>query len=209
MAGRAADHGHGCGLARVRARLDAAGALRPRHDSRPCSWPINCGPGARPCRRSWPQPARGSPGLFPDPDLPDPGPGSDLRAGRRRPPRAPASRRVAAIILPVRADFVVPGGRLNASPFAPPSQPLRVGTLTPPLARRGQSVAPPACRAAPRPHPLSSPSPSPEGDCGRNLILAFYNLGVFQHGDVAAGPGPPSGPAARLARACRQRGAFL
>lgn len=77
-----------------------------------------------------------------------------------------APRRVSPPSLPARPDFVGPGGRLGIEPFAAPSQPARVGTLTPPQERRGQSVPPPASRACPRPLPLYSPSPSPEGEIG-------------------------------------------
>ena len=74
-----------------------------------------------------------------------------------------ASQRVPPAGQPARQD-VSAGGGPAAGPFAPPSQRVRVGTLTPPLARRGQSAAPLASDARPHPLPLPSPSPSPEGD---------------------------------------------
>jgi len=95
--------------------------------------------------------------------------GATLAMGGAAVPDAGAApRRVSPPSLPARQD-VSAGGRLGAEPFAPPSQSVRIGTLTPPQQRRGQSVPPPASRACPRPLPLSSPSPSPEGDSGGPL----------------------------------------
>ena len=74
-----------------------------------------------------------------------------------------APRRVPSPSLPARQD-VSAGGRLGDGPFATPPQraaapiPHQDGVV------RDQFVPPPESRACPRPHPLSSPSPSPEGD---------------------------------------------
>lgn len=90
--------------------------------------------------------------------------GQMVSLGGAVPEAGAVPRRVSPPSLPARQD-VSAGGRLGVEPFAAPSR-SAIGTLTPPLARRGQSVPPPANRACPRPLPLSSPSPSPEGDNG-------------------------------------------
>ncbi len=73
-----------------------------------------------------------------------------------------SSRRVPAAD-PLRQD-VSAGSGPAAGPFAAPSQRWRVGTLTQPPGRLGQSAPPPASGSLPRPLPLLSPSPTPEGD---------------------------------------------
>lgn len=74
-----------------------------------------------------------------------------------------ASQRVPPAGPPARQD-VSAGGGPAAGPFAPPPRRVRVGELTPPNDRRGQSATPLASDARPHPLPLPSPSPSPEGD---------------------------------------------
>lgn len=74
-----------------------------------------------------------------------------------------ASQRVPPAGPPARQD-VSAGGGPAAGTFAPPPQRVRVGELTPPNDRRGQSATPLASDARPHPLPLPSPSPSPEGD---------------------------------------------
>lgn len=81
---------------------------------------------------------------------------------------APAYQRVPPASLSARPGFAGPGERLAAGTFASPSQPLRVGRLTPSLSRQGQGqgqfVPPLESRIAPHPLPLHSPSPAPEGE---------------------------------------------
>lgn len=76
----------------------------------------------------------------------------------------PAYQRVPAASPSARPGFAGPGEGLAAGPFATPSQPVRVGRLTPPQERWGQFVPPLESRLDPRPYPLSSPSPAPEGE---------------------------------------------
>lgn len=93
--------------------------------------------------------------------------GKSLTLADAIPDAVAAHRRVSPPSLPARPDFVGPGGRLGAEPFAAPSRSVRIGMLTPSSkAGRGQSVPPPERRDCPRPLPLLSPSPAPEGEVG-------------------------------------------
>lgn len=83
------------------------------------------------------------------------------------PDAGPASPRVPEARLSARQD-VSAGESLASVPFAPPSRRVGAGTLILPASRKDQFVPPRESRACPRPHPLVSPSPSPEGEVGGN-----------------------------------------
>lgn len=83
------------------------------------------------------------------------------------PDAGPASPRVPEARLSARQD-VSAGESLASVPFAPPSRRVGAGTLILPNGRKDQFVPPRESRACPRPHPLVSPSPSPEGEVGGN-----------------------------------------
>ena len=82
-------------------------------------------------------------------------------------PQGPASRRVPVESLSAGQDASA-RDRHPAGPCAAPSRPA-VGTHSLLLLQQGLFASPPPSRAnGPRPHPMSSPSPSPEGDWRTN-----------------------------------------
>ena len=82
-------------------------------------------------------------------------------------PQRPASRRVPVESLSAGQDASA-RDRHPTGPCAAPSRPA-VGTHSLQLLQQGLFASPPPSRAnGPRPHPLSSPSPSPEGDWRTN-----------------------------------------
>ena len=90
--------------------------------------------------------------------------GKTLTLTDANPEPVAAHRRVSPPGLPARPGCAGPGGSPVAEPFAPPARSVLIGPLTSPQERRGQCVPPPENRHCPRPLPLSSPSPAPEGD---------------------------------------------
>ncbi len=121
-------------------------------------------PGAWHCRR--PAAAAGPRSRSQRPE-PAPGVGAVDQSPATPRPGIPARRCVQS---PSPGRLRRPRGGLHTAPFAPPSRPA-VGSLTPPRQRRGQSVAPPECRAAHPPRSSDSPSP-PRKEIAEDTLAA-------------------------------------